>query len=198
MNSDDGHEELLGDLLADGAYESFRETLRLRCLREGAARRRSRAIRGLSVAAAVLVAAGTTWLALRTPAGGPLPMPVTRPTSVPAFVVHSRALQPLEIVLATAPVSIGIVRTKGSVEVVRRSAVEIIHDEDLLALFSGRPRALVEIAPGVKRFLFLDTSADGAPGSDSRDPTSSRREGRTLIEEEAVRRPGNQPGWLRS
>jgi hypothetical protein len=82
--------------------------------------------------------------------------------------VRSRPLAPQQIVKTEGKLAERVItQADGLPRTVRASRVQVIHtpqngaqrvvsDEQLLALFEGRPIALVAVGPGVKRLLFLD------------------------------------------
>ncbi len=156
MNRAPDENPLLAEVLGDAAPGDFRAALR------GETRRlaqRRRVVRRAQHAGAVAVAAcAIAFVYWNLPA---LPPPA------PAYVLTRS--EPLEAAsrVTTQPFAVSqIVTTTPTVAVIRTAPktgiVRLIDDEELLALASPRPAALVRVGPGEQELVFADndTPAD--------------------------------------
>jgi hypothetical protein len=166
-----GRERLLRDVLEDARHLGFRARLR----EAGAARaRRPRARTRATWAAAAILAVTGAWIAARS-AERPGPRDVApAPVASRPWQVRPRAVAVVdarEVEFAARPgTRLSVVTTRPLAERLHprgarprpgRSAdgppsLERLDDAGLLALLPGRPSALVEDGPGVKRLVLLD------------------------------------------
>jgi hypothetical protein len=147
-------EQLLDDVLAEAAPPGFRAALLDRTLRQ--ARRRKQIRRwnlALSAAAGVALLTFAFWNA-REPRTASTP--ARRPDLV---IVHSRPLNPAQVV-STRPGAVQMVSSSAStfrlVQTRMERLYEEIDDQQLLALVSGKPVALIHRGPNQAELIFLN------------------------------------------
>jgi hypothetical protein len=159
MNCPTDNKRLLDDVLSEAAPADFREALLGETLRLAGRRRRWRQTRR---AAALLVAlgllAGLVWQNQSQP-------PVTVP---PAAKAGGKSCQlicteplPVSAMVTTQPLAAGqlvaSVETVGVVETMAGGGgFQVIGDDELLALVSPRPAALVRLGPHSEQLIFAN------------------------------------------
>jgi len=150
-------DRLLKDVLNDESYAAFRaglfDGMLVELRRQRAARRR----RSLLALAACVPIAFALYLLLppRTPSSGHSQSvsivhtaPLTADQIVRTSVMNSPATitQPRTLLVTTVPTNIEILHSSGQ-------SLETVSDQQLLALFSGQPVALVTVGPGERRLV---------------------------------------------
>jgi hypothetical protein len=155
MNDSADNERLLEDVLSEAVPADFREALLGETLRLARRRRRFRQTRRAVSAVAVLAAlAALVWQSL--PPRGVVPQKAGKSY----VVVRTRPL-PVSALVTTRPLAAGqlvaSVETVGVVETVAGSGgFRVIGDDELLALVSPRPAALVRLGPHSEQLFFVN------------------------------------------
>ncbi len=160
MNNRHQQDQLLDDILADAVPPGFHEALLKQALVEMRIRGRMRHRRqGAFVAALVLAACFALWRGI--------PPRHTKPVNTPACgLVLTRPLHPNQIVTTHARTA-GIVSTSAGLvaPLATVPGVKLFHefsDSELLTFLSGKPVALVAMAPNQEELVFLNpTDANG-------------------------------------
>ena len=153
------HNPLLDDVLTEGA--EFRDELLERTLERV---RRSKRVRQLNqTLLALTLSAGLLLMAWKAY----FPSSHSVNSELPALeVVTSHALAP-SMIVGTEPGAVSLISSSDADLAVvhsRLGEVSEINDQELLALFTGRPVALVREASGRAELLFLDPDdAQGFP-----------------------------------
>lgn len=153
MNRPPEHDDLLDDLLAESAPADFRDALLADTLRQVRRRRWTRRASraGLAVAAAC-VAGLLMWRSA--------PRHAPADSSVAACpVVHTQPLPPGAMVSTRPPGAVRIIATFSSVGVVHTRPgagnLNVINDDDLLALAAPHQPALVRTGPHTQQLILL-------------------------------------------
>jgi len=157
MNHEPENGQLLTDVLAEAAPADFREALLGETLRLARRRRRWRQTRR---AAALLVAMGLLAVLVRQnfPPQPLAPAPVAKAKVKSYELVRTHPLSSGAIVI-TRPLSAGqLVASAATAEMVQTSSgnFRVINDDELLALISPRPAALVHFGPHSEQLVFAN------------------------------------------
>ena len=157
MNNPADKERLLDDVLSEAVPADFREALLGETLRLARRRRRFRQARRAVSAVAVLAAlTALVWQSL--PQRGVVPQAAGK-----SYVVVRTQPLPVSALVMTQPLSarqlVASVETAGVVETTAGSGnYREINDDELLALASPRPAALVRLGPGSEQLVFADSA----------------------------------------
>lgn len=162
MKPDRDNDDLLDDVLAEGAPSAFRATLLEATLQQARRRRRLRLVRRAALPAALLVVVGTlAWwrghdpeTSLDSPAEPPCRIVHTQP--FPASAIVTTQSLSTERLIASAPFTAVVHTTPGS------GGFRFINDDELLALV-GRPAALVRVGPHAQELIFTTPPAPTSP-----------------------------------
>jgi hypothetical protein len=157
MNHEPDHEQLLADVLAEGAPAGFREAMLGETLRLARRRRRWRQTRR---AATWLVMLGLLAVLVRQnfPPQTLVPTPAAEAKSKGYEPVQTRPL-PVGMTVVTRPLSAEqMVASAGTVETVqtRDGDYRLINDDELLALVASRPAGLIRTGPHSERLVFAN------------------------------------------
>ncbi len=167
MKRESEDDALLKDVFSEGAPAGFREAMLGENLR--AVRRRRHRTRRLGHAAALLVLAGLAVVLIRQSAPR---RPDVLAKATPAMAETSYTLvrsQPLlaSALVTTKPLSSGqFIGAAEFVGIVRTSPnyYRVINDDELLALLSPRPCALIQVSPNLEKLVFVNPDdAKGFP-----------------------------------
>jgi hypothetical protein len=157
MNHEPDNEQLLADVLAEAAPADFREALLGKTLRLAHRHRRWRQTR---CAAALLAALGLLAVLFRQnfPPHPLAPIPVAKAKTKGYELVRTQPLSSGAIVI-TRPLSAGqLVASAATAEMVQTGSgnFRVINDDELLALVSPRPAALVRFGPHSEQLVFAN------------------------------------------
>lgn len=159
--------ELLDDVLAEGAPEKFREAILGETVRVVRRRRRIRQIRnGGGIFVALALAGLFVWQRNSPQRPTAVAPPAIQAAEKSYTLVRTRSLSPNEIV-ATVSLSAGqFVSSTQAVKIVETTAdnFRLIDDNELLALVASHPAILVRTGPQSEKLVFADPKdAKGFP-----------------------------------
>jgi hypothetical protein len=157
MNHETDQEQLLADVITEGAPAGFREAALGRTLRVVRLRRRV----GYAMRAAMVLlffGVGAFWFRLNRPLDSP--QPFARDTAAPYQPIETQPL-PASARVGTRPLAEDGFILAGSpvakVETTRTSGgFKVIDDDQLLALVAARPAMLVRITPALEQLVFVN------------------------------------------
>ena len=156
MNHEPDSGQLLADVLAEAAPTGFREAMLSETLRLAGRRRRWRQTRR---AAVLLVTLGLLAFLVRQNSPPPLaPTPMAKAKVKSYEQVRTQPLS-ADAIVVTRPLSADqSVTSVATAEIVRTSTgiFRVINDDELLALVSPRPAALVRLGPDSERLIFAN------------------------------------------
>jgi hypothetical protein len=159
MNCESDNESLLADVLAENTPADFRETLLVETLRLARRRRRFRQARRASV---LLVALGMLAVLIwQNVPQHSATVPLSAKAGGQSYQLIRSEPLPVSALVATRPPAAGqliaSVETAGVVETMAGSDnFRVINDDELLALASPRPAALVRLGPHSERLIFVN------------------------------------------
>jgi hypothetical protein len=159
MNRPTDNERLLDDVLSEAAPADFREALLAETLRLAGRRRRWRQTRR---AAVLLVALGLlAGLVRQNQPQPPATLPPVAKAGAKSYQIIRTEPLPINAMVTTQPMVAGqlvaSVETVGVVETMAGSGgFRVIGDDELLALVSPRPAALVRLGPHSEQLFFVN------------------------------------------
>ena len=156
------HDPLLADVLAEAEPADFRAALLGETLRLARRRRIGRRVRRSALVATIVLGAVTLGL-WKNPPSSPAPAAVLPASPASAYTLIRSQIFPEAARVATQPFQPDrIVSSFAGVVTIRTPMadrfVRLIDDDELLALASPRPAALVRIGPATQELIFADVA----------------------------------------
>jgi hypothetical protein len=165
MENQDRNDDLLKDVFGEEANLDFREGLLHQTLQAVQSRKRLRRWNRRLLAGACAVVTLVVAAKLFLPPGE---VRLRTASDASPFLVHSEALG-ADMLVRTQPGSVAMAHSSPEIVAVIRTvpgqiSLEIIGDQELLALLAGRPAALVHRSPLEAELVFLNPDdQDGFP-----------------------------------
>jgi hypothetical protein len=160
MKRDADNEQLLNDVLGEGAPEGFREAMLGEAIRLAGGRRRLRRMRRAGVAAVTVLMAALVMVLISERSGKQTEVArQTKPREVQKsyVLVHTEAL-PSSAIITTQPLVRKELLASGKVGIVDTTTgnFRFINDEELLGLLGPRPAVLIRTGPNSEELVFAN------------------------------------------